>query len=244
MIIHIPHSSTFIPPRERDSLLLDQADLEHELLRLTDWYTDELFDIPGAYSVCYPVSRIITDPERFEDDSDETAAQYGFGAIYTKTTGGANLRDHADESRHDLLERYYRPHHRKLSEAVTRELKKAGVALIIDAHSYPQDPLPFEPPRYHNNRVDVCIGTDSFHTPRKLSEALLESFRAKGYRASINVPFSGSIVPEQYYNKNPKVKSVMIEINRDLYLLKDSSEKNSHFNQLKEDVSEILRAIV
>ena len=41
---------------------------------MTDWYTDELFALPpdAAVTVRFPVSRLIVDPERFEDPEAET----------------------------------------------------------------------------------------------------------------------------------------------------------------------------
>src|SRR5690606_40798107 len=41
IILHIPHSSTNIPLSE--GYLVDFITLEKEILKLTDWYTDDLF---------------------------------------------------------------------------------------------------------------------------------------------------------------------------------------------------------
>tara|TARA_B110000046_G_C12605506_1_gene238638 strand:+ start:77 stop:310 length:234 start_codon:yes stop_codon:yes gene_type:complete len=41
IILHIPHSSTNIPLSE--GYLVDYIALEKEILKLTDWYTDDLF---------------------------------------------------------------------------------------------------------------------------------------------------------------------------------------------------------
>ena len=41
IIIHVPHSSIFIPPEIRKDILLSDDELESELLGMTDWYTDE-----------------------------------------------------------------------------------------------------------------------------------------------------------------------------------------------------------
>ena len=80
-IVHVPHASTNIPPDIRDTFLLSDRELDDGLVRLTDWYTDELFDLPDdiAIAVRYPVSRLVCDPERFPDDSQEAASEIGRG---------------------------------------------------------------------------------------------------------------------------------------------------------------------
>ena len=58
IILHIPHSRPDIPADVRSDILLDDADLRRELLRMTDSYTDELFDTGIGTAVVYPVSRL------------------------------------------------------------------------------------------------------------------------------------------------------------------------------------------
>jgi hypothetical protein len=45
VVLHIPHSSRHIPAEERQAICLDDAELDKELLRMTDAYTDELFPV-------------------------------------------------------------------------------------------------------------------------------------------------------------------------------------------------------
>lgn len=167
-VLHIPHSSQEIPPDLRHTLLLDDDALERELLRMTDSYTDLLFaQAPDdACTVIYPVSRLIVDPERFLPDSEEPMAACGMGAIYTHTSDGQPLR-HPPSSgqRAALLERFYKPHHLALTAAVSAALSEHDSALVIDCHSFPARPLPYELDQTFD-RPDICIGTDSFHTPR------------------------------------------------------------------------------
>ena len=143
MILHIPHSSTSVPEDVRSSFMISDDRLAHELLLMTDAFTDELFDHPGATRVVYPVSRLVVDPERFPNDEDEPMSRVGMGAIYTQCADGSPLRRQVPRiERTALLDRYYWPHHRKLEHAVERELTQHGTALIIDCHSFPSVPHP------------------------------------------------------------------------------------------------------
>ena len=54
--------------------------LQRELPRITDWYTDELFDAGAEASrLIFPVSRLVCDPEHFADDANEPMAAKGMG---------------------------------------------------------------------------------------------------------------------------------------------------------------------
>ena len=73
IILHIPHSSTNIPIT--DGYLVDKKSLDKEILKLTDWYTDDLFYSNEDEMMRADFSRIFCDPERFPDDSQEIMAQ-------------------------------------------------------------------------------------------------------------------------------------------------------------------------
>ena len=75
-----------VPQDIRKSFVLTQEELDHELLLMTDRYTDELFTLPPglAKMVIYPVSRLVADPERFPDDHEEPMSKVEMGVIYTK----------------------------------------------------------------------------------------------------------------------------------------------------------------
>ena len=81
IILHIPHSSTNIPLSE--GYLVDFITLEKEILKLTDWYTDDLFYSKDDEMIVAEFSRIFCDPERFPDDSQEVMAQSGMGVLHS-----------------------------------------------------------------------------------------------------------------------------------------------------------------
>ncbi len=86
MIFHIPHASTAIPPAIRAGIVLSDEQLAEEILKITDWFTDDLFGSharAGDTALVYSVSRLIVDPERFIDDAQEPMAKVGMGVVFT-----------------------------------------------------------------------------------------------------------------------------------------------------------------
>lgn len=245
MILHIPHASTNIPAEIKSSVKLSYQELVKELLVMTDSFTDDIFnnENPDIVSIIYPVSRLVIDPERFADDANEPMSGKGMGVIYEKTSDGKSLRKRPSQAKRDsLLQKYYHPHHEKLAAAVKKELERKGYSLIIDCHSFSSIPLPHEYDQ-SPDRPDICIGTDQYHTPAWLSETVNDLFVRAGLSVEINRPFSGSIVPMKYYLSNPKVLSVMIELNSKLYMDECTGRKNQHYAHFKTKLANIIEKI-
>jgi N-formylglutamate deformylase len=220
VVLHVPHSSTLIPEAVMDQFIVPGDVLKSELVRMTDHLTLELFggvEHPGCV-IAAEVNRLVVDVERFPDDADEQMAAKGMGAIYTRLADGGALRKTLSANeRQRLLTDYYEPHHARFSAAVQNVLGAHGCCLIVDAHSFPSRPLPYE---YDQSlsRPDICIGTDPFHTPPNVCRTFVECFEKQGFRVEVDRPFSGAIVPAIYYQKDNCVMSVMVEVNRLLYL--------------------------
>ena len=234
IVLHIPHASRDIPPDVRGSFVVDDDQLELNLLRMTDHFTDELFLVPSdvATSVVYPVSRLVCDPERFLDDSEEPMAALGMGVIYSRRHDLGPLRDPPSPSeRETLLDDFYRPHHRALEEAVDASLAAHGRCLVIDCHSFPGTPLPYEPDQ--DIRPDICIGTDEFHTPPEVRAAAVAAFETTGLEVEVDRPFAGALVPTSRYKKDRSVTAVMIEVNRRLYMDEGTGSRGASFLDIK-----------
>jgi N-formylglutamate deformylase len=209
VILHIPHSSTCIP--DVCQFELSQFELSQEVEKLTDHHTETLFNCEGAAKLVFPVNRLVVDPERFLEDPMESV---GMGVVYTHTSDGKPLRHILDADKQALIDAYYHPHHERLTSMVDDCINQNGACLIIDCHSFPAQPLPYEK---DHHRPDICIGTDPFHTGQTLIRTMVETFETLGYAVAVNSPFSGTIVPLKHYHKDQRVASVMIEVNRSLY---------------------------
>jgi len=206
-VLHIPHSSRRVPAEERKAIRLDDGALNTELLRMTDAYTDELFPLTRveAGRIVFPVSRLVCDVERFSSDEDEPMATRGMGVIYTRTSMGEVLRAQPSAAdRQSLLDRWYWPHHLKLEHIVNDVAAHQGMCLIIDCHSFPSVALPYELDQTAY-RADICIGTDSFHTPLLVRDAIIASIKEENYSVAIDAPFAGALVPVAFYRKDRRI---------------------------------------
>jgi N-formylglutamate deformylase len=221
LVVHIPHSSTIIPPEIRRTFCLDDDQLRLELLRMTDWYTDQLFHGAvklGGSLFINRMSRLVVDPERFPDDNQEVMAEKGMGAVYTKTADGQYLRHPLSlEDRSRILDTYFYPYADAFADVVAGILNRHGRCVILDGHSFPSRPLPYEFDQ-DIQRPEICLGTDAFHTPESLIREVEAVCIGQGLRTERNRPFAGTYVPLHYWQKDPRVSSVMMEVRRDLYM--------------------------
>jgi len=64
-----------------------------------------------------------------------------------------------------------------------------------------------------------------------------------GYIVAINKPYSGTLVPLRYYERDSRVASVMIEVNRKLYMDEVTGEKGKEFGKVASQLSELLGVI-
>ncbi|MFF4841278.1 N-formylglutamate amidohydrolase [Streptomyces collinus] len=245
VLLHVPHSARAIPADVRAGIVLDDAGLERELDHITDAHTAEIAERAAALARLRPwrfvnrLSRLVVDPERFPDEREEMLA-VGMGAVYTRTTHRDELRA-ADTDPGPLVERYFRPYARAITEAVAGRLAATGRAVVIDVHSYPTRALPYE---LHGSgpRPPVCVGTDAFHTPPDLREAARKAFSACG-ATGLDSPFSGTYVPLEYYGRDRRVSALMVEIRRDTYMTEPGGPAGPGLDQLATALAELVAAV-
>jgi len=226
VLLHVPHAGTEIPAWTRPHLLLDDAALDGEVAALTDHRTDLIAAAAAArarvqpWLLVNPVSRFVVDVERFPDEREEMAA-VGMAAVYTHGTRGQRIRADDPAHREALLAAFYAPWASAVEQAVAGRIAATGRCVLLDVHSYPRDPLPYE---LHvgaasgaggrlSLRPRVCLGTDPVHTPPWLVAAARAAF---GDDVALDTPFSGAYVPLSRYGVDTRVGALMVEVRRDV----------------------------
>tara|TARA_R110002124_G_scaffold272468_1_gene441627 strand:+ start:4495 stop:5298 length:804 start_codon:yes stop_codon:yes gene_type:complete len=245
IITHIPHSSISIPSEDQINFSVSPEKLRIQVDKLNDHFTDKLFDssLTNVTSLIFPVNRFLVDVERFEHDEHEPMSLKGMGATYTHDTDGNRFRsDLSQEFREALLDKYYRPHHSQLNNLSEQAINNFGKALIIDAHSFPDIPLSCDD-NQSCPRPDICLGTDPFHTPEWITELVKNHFKKNGFKVDINTPYSGTMVPLNFYKKDKRLSSIMIEINRRLYLDDKYQLIQPRYKELNKCINKLLSII-
>jgi N-formylglutamate amidohydrolase len=231
VILHIPHDSTYIPPDIRSQFVLPDPEMELELICMTDKGTKDLFtkECPNVHMVYASVSRLVVDVEHFQMDEKEPMPNKDMGIIRTHSANNGQLRRALSiEDKQKLLDLYYFPHFKALTKEIGRVLDEHGRCLVVDCHSFPSSPLPYEIHQIADGS-DICLGADEFHTPGKIVDSFAQSFSDSGFSVSRHHPFSSGPIPLRYYHKDNRVCSITIEVNRKLYMDETTGELCSGF---------------
>ena len=221
ILIHIPHSSLYIPDDYKNKILITKEELEKENKFMCDYKIDEIVENKNQ-TIIFPYSRLYCDVERFRDSS-EVMNKYGMGYIYTKTSDGKKMFEPSIEHI-EKINKIYEHHHEKLNNYVSNILNKYNNCLIIDLHSYSSD-LVLKLFNYQNV-PDICIGIEENYYSEELTNYFINYFEKYGYSVKINYPYKGSLIPNEFYGrKNTNIVSIMIEVNKRIYLKNDKKFK-------------------
>lgn len=235
ILLHIPHSSKSFPKDSHYSF----TDLDNEERLLIDYYTDELFT-PKQKSehiipLVFPYCRLYCDVERLVNDPLEND---GLGIRYIReipTDRGHSYTFREFNTKENAFSLYV-DFHAKVSKSI---VKMSDNRLLIDCHSFSALPnlLNSTPPD-----IDICIGYNDDETcPDKVVIGnIVQYFKSLGYKVGINKPFSNSktfSVPVAYH-------SVMIEVNKRIYMNEYTLEKTNGFKRLKQNIQSLYEKLL
>jgi len=224
ILLHIPHSSTAFPEGSGYTF----NDLNDEERLLIDYYTDGLFaplhSSEQISDIVFPYCRLYCDVERLINDPLE---EEGLGISYRRFTRGHPKTRRSFSTLSSAFE-LYADHHATMSKEIVR---KQAPVLLLDCHSFSSLPnlLNFNPPN-----IDICVGfnDDSTCPSEALIKYIVQYFQSLGYKVGINNPFSNSKtfeVPVVYH-------SIMIEVNKRLYMDEQSLEKTAGFDRVRKEI--------
>lgn len=215
ILFHVPHSSLKIPNIYWSICIRGKKYINNSNIVLSDFLTDQL--IPSrCHKLVFKYSKLFCDVEKFKDDSKEIMFRKGMGVIYTNDCDNIITIPNKKYKR-KIIKSYYDKYHNKLDKMVTQIIKKYNKCIIIDFHSFSNEMVG----KILNakNNPDICVGVDNTYTDKKLMEFTINHFKKYGYSVKVNKPYSGTMIPNKFFNKKEeKLSSIMIEINKKIYL--------------------------
>ena len=218
IILHIPHASLCLPTDFWRDITVGKEIIERELRFIADYKVDELVKNIDSHKIIAKYSRLYCDVERFRSDEDEPMAKLGMGATYIHLSDGTQYRKIGSSRREEILGKSYDLHHKQLNALSRKIVDQYGLCVIIDIHSY-SDELVRRLFGWTDNLPDICLGYDEKWVSKDNASKLKTYIKKMGYSCELNYPYSGALVPmEFYHDENPKIRSVMLEINRRVYL--------------------------
>lgn len=222
LMISVPHAGLSIPPEVEGFVSLSREDVVAD----GDEGAAVVYSFEGEVDafVMTSVARAIVDVNRAEDDRRPD------GVVKTHTCWNVPVykKPPPDEVIEALIERYYRPYHKKLNEC------SGGVILGVDCHTMAAKGPPAAPDA-GKERPKICLSDGEGKTaPRAFVEALAErlgeSFDTEVY---LNEPFSGGYITR---SRPGGIPWVQLEVSRAPFM-PDDEKKDRVLSALKKWVA-------
>jgi N-formylglutamate amidohydrolase len=256
LLFNSPHSGRIYPRAFLAASKLDALTLR----RSEDAYVEELFGFVvglGAPLLYAHFPRAYLDVNREPYELDPALFRDGLphyaNTQSVRVVGGlgtiARIVSESDEIYREPLSlvaalerinRLYTPYHATLRSLLEESQQAFGLAVLIDCHSMPSNPIA----DHGGGRPDFVLG-DRYGTScsGELTRVAAERLKAQGYAVALNKPYAGGYITEHYGRPQAGRHALQVEINRSLYMNETSFDKSPDFERLKRDLEQMVRAL-
>jgi N-formylglutamate amidohydrolase len=257
LLFNSPHSGRIYPRAFLAASKLDALTLR----RSEDAYVEELFGFVvglGAPLLYAHFPRAYLDVNREPYELDPALFRDGLphyaNTQSVRVVGGlgtiARIVSESDEIYREPLSlvaalerinRLYTPYHATLRSLLEESQQAFGLAVLIDCHSMPSNPIA----DHGGGRPDFVLG-DRYGTScsGELTRVAAERLKAQGYAVALNKPYAGGYITEHYGRPQAGRHALQVEINRSLYMNETSFDKSRRFERLKRDLEQMVRALM
>ncbi len=141
------------------------------------------------------------------------------------------------------IDRFWRPYHAAVTEAIDAAHAAHGVVWHINCHSM-RAVGDERNPDAGRRRADFVLGDrDGSTCSHAFTRFVAERLRSKGYSVALNDPYKGVELVRLHGRPAERRHSLQIEINRALYMHETEITKIPAYGKLRFDLSELLREI-
>lgn len=257
LVFNSPHSGRVYPRAFLASSKLDPLTLR----RSEDAYVDELFNFATALGTPllhahFPRAYLDVNREPYELDpvlfrdglphyanTQSVRVVGGLGTIarIVSETEEIYREPLPVEAALERIHRLYVPYHEALAALLVEAKREFGLAVLIDCHSMPSSTRTDR----RTTRPDFVLG-DRFGTScgSELTRLAAHSLESLGYGVALNKPYAGGYITEHYGRPHKAQHVLQIEINRALYMDESTFEKSPRFEEIRETLESVIRALI
>jgi N-formylglutamate amidohydrolase len=257
LLFNSPHSGRIYPRAFLAASKLDALTLR----RSEDAYVEELFGFVvglGAPLLYAHFPRAYLDVNREPYELDPALFRDGLphyaNTQSVRVVGGlgtiARIVSESDEIYREPLSlvaalerinRLYTPYHATLHSLLEESQQAFGLAVLIDCHSMPSNPIA----DHGGGRPDFVLG-DRYGTScnGELTRLAAQHLKALGYVVALNKPYAGGYITEHYGRPQAGQHALQVEINRALYMNETSFDKSRGFERLRRDLEQMVRVLM
>ncbi|MGO8840174.1 MAG: N-formylglutamate amidohydrolase [Methyloceanibacter sp.] len=257
LVFNSPHSGRVYPGAFLAASKLDPLTLR----RSEDAYVEELFRFVGGLGAPllyahFPRAYLDVNREPYELDPAliRDGLPHYANTQSVRVVGGlgtiARIVSESDEIYREPLSlvaalerinRLYTPYHATLRLLLLEAQQAFGLAVLIDCHSMPSNPIA----DHGGGRPDFVLG-DRYGTScnGELTRLAAQHLKALGYVVALNKPYAGGYITEHYGRPQASQHALQVEINRALYMNETSFDKSRGFERLRRDLEQMVRVLM
>jgi N-formylglutamate deformylase len=234
-----------------------------QLRMAEDTDVDDLYDFAptlGATLVCAEFPRSYLDPNRRVEDVDTSLidgywphpvdqspkTQSGIGLIWRSLGDGSPIysRKLSVAEVTQRIAQCHAPYWAAVTSTINAARELHGRVLHINCHSMPAVAGASSWVKLGTPFADVVLGDRDGSTCSPAFTALLaQAFRREGLSVAINDPYKGVELVKRFGRPAHHRHSIQVEINRKLYMIEPTRERNANYAVLKAALERVIRTV-
>ena len=174
-----------------------------------------------------------------------TVSKRGLGLLKSKSRYGEPVHEQKLTVAEvmERIENYHRPYYAELAQNIERLRSAFGFVYHLSCHCMSAVGAPTHPDP-GKQRADFCLGDVNGSTSsREFIEFVQQTIQSLGYSCTVNDPYNGGELNTRFGRPKEGIDSIMVEINKKLFMDTGSFRRKPEFGKVEADVSRVLHAI-
>ena len=175
-----------------------------------------------------------------------TVSKRGLGLLKSKSRYGEPVHERKLTVAEvmERLDKYHRPYYAELGQNIRRLRSSFGFVAQLSCHCMSAVGAPTHPDP-GKDRPDFNLGNVNGKTSSKeFIEFVEATLKGLGYSVGMNFPYNGGELNARFGDAAGGVESIMVEINKKLFMDTKTFKKTAGFERIRADATKVLGAVI